>query len=143
MRAGCASARAIIRPRSARASRRGSPFPRPPTSRSCACARRGSSASARRRLPTMNVRVPTLEQTGPRGGADMPALLAELTRLTRWVNYLGVPSLVVPCGFDSRGLPIGLQLVGRPFAEATLLAAGHAFQHETDWHSRVPAERWI
>ncbi len=94
-------------------------------------------------LPAMNVRVPTLEQTGPRGGADMPALLAELTRLTRWVNYLGVPSLVVPCGFDSRGLPIGLQLVGRPFAEATLLAAGHAFQHETDWHSRVPAERWI
>jgi aspartyl-tRNA(Asn)/glutamyl-tRNA(Gln) amidotransferase subunit A len=94
-------------------------------------------------LPAMNVRVPTLEQTGPRGGAGMPALLAELTRLTRWVNYLGVPSLVVPCGFDSRGLPIGLQLVGRPFAEATLLAAGHAFQHETDWHSRVPAERWI
>jgi len=94
-------------------------------------------------LPAMSLRVPTLEQTGPRGGADMPALLAELTRLTRWINYLGVPALVVPCGFDSRGLPIGLQLVGRPFAEATLLAAGHAFQRETDWHSRAPAERWI
>jgi len=94
-------------------------------------------------LPAMNVRVPTLEQTGPRGGADMPALLAELTRLTRWVNYLGVPALVIPCGFDSRGLPIGLQLVGRAFAEAALLAAGHAFQRETDWHCRAPAERWI
>jgi aspartyl-tRNA(Asn)/glutamyl-tRNA(Gln) amidotransferase subunit A len=94
-------------------------------------------------LPAMNIRVPTLEHTGPRGGADMPALLAELTRLTRWVNYLGVPALVVPCGFDSRGLPIGLQLVGRPFAEAELLAAGHAFQRETDWHCRAPAERWI
>src|SRR5205807_1052404 len=92
-------------------------------------------------LPAMNVRVPTLEQTGPRGGADMPALLAELTRLTRWVNYLGVPALVIPCGFDSRGLPIGLQLVGRAFAEAALLAAGHAFQRETDWHRRARHSR--
>jgi aspartyl-tRNA(Asn)/glutamyl-tRNA(Gln) amidotransferase subunit A len=69
----------------------------------------------------------------------MPRLLAEVTRLTRWVNYLGVPALVIPCGFDSRGLPIAVQLVGRPFAEATLLAAGHAFQRETDWHQRLPA----
>jgi hypothetical protein len=58
----------------------------------------------------------------------MPQRLAQVTRLTRWVNYLGVPALVVPCGFDSRGLPIGLQLGARPFAEGTLLAAGHRFQ---------------
>jgi aspartyl-tRNA(Asn)/glutamyl-tRNA(Gln) amidotransferase subunit A len=90
-------------------------------------------------LPASLVRTPTLEQTGPGGGSAMPRLMAELTRLTRWVNYLGVPALAVPCGFDSRGLPIGLQLVGRPFAEAALLAAGHAFQRETDWHQRVPA----
>ena len=89
-------------------------------------------------LPAMVVRVPTREQTGPRGGAGMPTLLAEVTRLTRWVNYLGVPALVLPCGFDSNGLPIGLQLVARPFAEATLLRAGHAFQRATDWHRRVP-----
>jgi aspartyl-tRNA(Asn)/glutamyl-tRNA(Gln) amidotransferase subunit A len=69
----------------------------------------------------------------------MPRLLGDVTRLTRWVNYLGVPALVVPCGFDSRGLPVSVQLVGRPFAEAKLLAAGHAYQRETDWHSRVPA----
>jgi len=89
-------------------------------------------------LPAMVCRVPTREQTGARGGAGMPKLLAEVTRLTRWVNYLGVPALVLPCGFDSIGLPIGLQLVARPFAEATLLRAGHAFQRETDWHRRVP-----
>lgn len=89
-------------------------------------------------LPAIGVRVPTLEQTGPKGGPGMPDLLAQVTRLTRWVNYLGVPALVVPCGFDSRGLPISMQLVGRPFAEATLLAAGHAFQRETDWHERIP-----
>jgi aspartyl-tRNA(Asn)/glutamyl-tRNA(Gln) amidotransferase subunit A len=89
-------------------------------------------------LPAIAVRLPTREQTGPQGGADMPRLLADVTRLTRWVNYLGVPALVVPCGFDSRGLPISIQLVGRPFSEAKLLAAGRAYQRATDWHMRVP-----
>jgi aspartyl-tRNA(Asn)/glutamyl-tRNA(Gln) amidotransferase subunit A len=89
-------------------------------------------------LPCIAVRIPTRAQTGPQGGPDMPHLLGEVTRLTRWVNYLGVPALVVPCGFDSRGLPISMQFVGRPFAEATLLAAGHAYQRESDWHQRVP-----
>jgi aspartyl-tRNA(Asn)/glutamyl-tRNA(Gln) amidotransferase subunit A len=70
----------------------------------------------------------------------MPKLLAGVTRLTRWVNYLGVPALALPCGFDSRGLPIAMQLVGRPFAEGTLLAAAHAYQLETDWHQRLPPE---
>ena len=90
--------------------------------------------------PTIAVPIPTREQTGPGGGPDMPKRLADITRLTRWVNYLGVPSLSVPCGFDSRGLPIAMQLVGRPFAEGTLLAAGHAYQRETDWHRRLPPE---
>jgi aspartyl-tRNA(Asn)/glutamyl-tRNA(Gln) amidotransferase subunit A len=90
-------------------------------------------------VPGIAVRIPTRAETGPQGGPDMPRLLAEVTRLTRWVNYLGIPALVVPCGFDSRGLPISVQLVGRPFAEGTLLAAGHAFQRETDWHRRLPA----
>jgi aspartyl-tRNA(Asn)/glutamyl-tRNA(Gln) amidotransferase subunit A len=90
-------------------------------------------------LPGIAIRIPTRAQTGPQGGPDMPRLLAQVTWLTRWVNYLGVPALVVPCGFDSSGLPISVQFVGRPFAEATLLAAGHAFQRATDWHERVPA----
>jgi len=89
-------------------------------------------------VPTIAVPLPTREQTGPRGGPDMPRLLGEVTRLTRWVNYLGVPALSLPCGFDLRGLPIGLQLVARPFAEATLLSAGRAFQRATDWHRREP-----
>jgi aspartyl-tRNA(Asn)/glutamyl-tRNA(Gln) amidotransferase subunit A len=90
-------------------------------------------------VPTIAIPLPTREQTGPGGGADMPRLLADLTRLTRWVNYLGVPALALPCGFDSRGLPLSLQLVGRPFSEAGLLAAGQAYQRATDWHRRVPA----
>jgi len=90
-------------------------------------------------LPAMPIRVPTRAETGPKG-TDAPRMLAEVTRFTRWVNYLGVPALVAPCGLDGRGLPIALQLVGRPFAEDKLLAAGHAYQQRTDWHQRRPPE---
>jgi aspartyl-tRNA(Asn)/glutamyl-tRNA(Gln) amidotransferase subunit A len=89
-------------------------------------------------LPTIPMPIPTRRETGPEGGAGMPRLLADLTRLTRWVNYLGVPALALPCGFDARGLPLSLQLVGRPFSEAMLLAAGQVYQRATDWHRRVP-----
>src|SRR5215210_1344207 len=52
-------------------------------------------------------------------------------------SLAGVPGLVTPCGF-SEGLPVGLQLIGRPFDEATLLRAGDAYQRVTDWHTRRP-----
>jgi aspartyl-tRNA(Asn)/glutamyl-tRNA(Gln) amidotransferase subunit A len=58
---------------------------------------------------------------------------------TRPFNYLGLPTVSIPCGFDDRGLPIGLQLAGRPYAEGTVLRAADAFQRVTDWHSRAPA----
>jgi aspartyl-tRNA(Asn)/glutamyl-tRNA(Gln) amidotransferase subunit A len=91
-------------------------------------------------LPVLNILAPTLEQTGASGGTEMRKVIAELTPLTRWVNYLGVPALALPGGFDTRGMPIGLQLVARPFAEETLLRIGHAFQQATDWHLRAPSE---
>ncbi len=53
------------------------------------------------------------------------------------INLAGVPGLVVPCGF-SESMPVGLQLIGRPFEEATLLRAGDAYQRVTDWHARRP-----
>ena len=52
----------------------------------------------------------------------------------------GLPALSIPCGFDERGLPVGLQLMGRHFAEARLLGAAHRYQQATDWHLRVPTE---
>lgn len=54
------------------------------------------------------------------------------------VNIAGLPALTIPCGFDDNGLPVGLQLVGRPWEEGTLLAMAHRFQQITDWHSMRP-----
>ena len=52
----------------------------------------------------------------------------------------GLPALSIPCGFDSKGLPVGLQLTGPHFSEARLLAAAHRYQQASDWHLRVPKE---
>ena len=53
-------------------------------------------------------------------------------------NALGMPALCIPMGFTSTGLPLSLQIVGKPFDEATVLRVGDAFQALTDWHLRVP-----
>ena len=52
----------------------------------------------------------------------------------------GLPGLSVPCGFDARGLPVGLQIMGDHFAEAKMLGAAHRYQQATDWHLRAPKE---
>ena len=54
------------------------------------------------------------------------------------VNLAGLPGLSLPCGFDAAGLPIGLQIVGRPFDELGVLQAGYAYEQSTDWHARKP-----
>jgi aspartyl-tRNA(Asn)/glutamyl-tRNA(Gln) amidotransferase subunit A len=51
---------------------------------------------------------------------------------------LGLPALSLPSGFTAAGLPIGLQIVGSPFAESTVLALAHAYERETEWHKRHP-----
>jgi aspartyl-tRNA(Asn)/glutamyl-tRNA(Gln) amidotransferase subunit A len=53
-------------------------------------------------------------------------------------NLAGLPGMSLPCGFDSNGLPIGLQLVGNYFSEAKMLNVAHQFQRATDWHARQP-----
>ena len=53
-------------------------------------------------------------------------------------NMAGLPALALPCGFAPGGLPISLQLAGRPFDEATVLRAGHAYEQATEWHRRRP-----
>ena len=61
-----------------------------------------------------------------------------LTLLTRPFNITGMPAISVPCGFDERGLPVGLQIVGRPFDEATVLRAADAYEQATLWHTMRP-----
>jgi aspartyl-tRNA(Asn)/glutamyl-tRNA(Gln) amidotransferase subunit A len=61
-----------------------------------------------------------------------------MSSLTRFVNALGWPALSVPIGFDSRGVPVGLQLLGRRGAELQLLEAACRLQNMTDWHERLP-----
>ena len=58
---------------------------------------------------------------------------------TNTVNLAGLPGLSVPCGFDTTGLPVGLQLIGKFMDEASLLSTAHQLQQETDWHQRMPA----
>ncbi|MFZ5877704.1 MAG: Asp-tRNA(Asn)/Glu-tRNA(Gln) amidotransferase subunit GatA [Nitrospirota bacterium] len=55
------------------------------------------------------------------------------------VNLAGVPALSMPCGFSGDGLPIGLQLIGKPFAESTILRAAAAYERVTDWTTKKPA----
>jgi len=54
------------------------------------------------------------------------------------VNIAGIPALSMPCGFTGSDLPIGLQIMGRPFAEETVLRAAHAYEQATEWHKRKP-----
>jgi aspartyl-tRNA(Asn)/glutamyl-tRNA(Gln) amidotransferase subunit A len=54
-------------------------------------------------------------------------------------SLAGLPAMSIPCGFDSEGLPVGLQITGNYFAEAKMLQAAHHFQRVTDWHTRAPA----
>jgi aspartyl-tRNA(Asn)/glutamyl-tRNA(Gln) amidotransferase subunit A len=89
--------------------------------------------------PTIPTCLPTLEETdidhGPPGTEHK---FLAVSANTRPFNYLGLPSTSQPCGFDPNGLPIGLQLAGRPFAEARLLRIADAYQRDTDWHRRTP-----
>ena len=65
-------------------------------------------------------------------------LMSALISATCPFNITGQPALSVPCGFTKTGLPIALQIVGKPFDEATVLQIGHAYETQTDWHTRRP-----
>ena len=54
------------------------------------------------------------------------------------VNLAGLPALSLPCGLDSEGLPIGMQIIGKHFDESTILNIAYAYEQSTDWHKRKP-----
>ena len=76
---------------------------------------------------------------GPDPVIDSKAAVGRIPwMLTTTFSLANVPALSVPCGFTANGLPIGLQIAGRPFDESTVLRAGHSYEQETEWHSRRP-----
>lgn len=87
--------------------------------------------------PVVGFQTPTIEETDLGGRPEAGAMLARTTRLTRPGNFLGVPIVSANAGFTKAGMPIGMQLMGRPHDDATVLRAGHAFQQATDWHARA------
>jgi aspartyl-tRNA(Asn)/glutamyl-tRNA(Gln) amidotransferase subunit A len=89
--------------------------------------------------PVLPIPAPTIIDTDVGGSSGMNATIGLLTRCCRPINYLGLPSLALPAGFTANGLPFGVQLVGRPFAEARLFRIGRAYERETEWYKRRPA----
>ncbi|MBV9743626.1 MAG: amidase, partial [Acidobacteriia bacterium] len=59
-------------------------------------------------------------------------------RNTSPFDAYGIPTISVPCGFTRTGLPIGMQIAGAPWADATVLALANAYERETEWHTRHP-----
>ncbi len=88
--------------------------------------------------PTEPVTAPPLLQQQVLAGEHEVGTVAALTQYTRPYNITGFPAISVPCGFSSEGLPIGLQVAGRPFDEETVLRAAHAYEQSTNWHTRRP-----
>jgi aspartyl-tRNA(Asn)/glutamyl-tRNA(Gln) amidotransferase subunit A len=81
---------------------------------------------------------PAVGQSEIAVGQDKVPVRASLIRYTRVFNLSGHPAASIPCGFTAGGLPVGLQIVGRPFDEATVLRVADAYQRATDWHRRRP-----
>jgi aspartyl-tRNA(Asn)/glutamyl-tRNA(Gln) amidotransferase subunit A len=88
--------------------------------------------------PIARFAAPTIEETQLGADPRAESTIQAITRFTRPFNYLGLPALAIPAGRSQLGLPIGLQLIGKPFRDETVIALGHAFQNITDYHRRIP-----
>jgi len=83
-------------------------------------------------VPTTPIAAPTIE------GHDAVEQAGRLTRFTAPFNLASLPAISIPCGFTSEGLPIGLQIISRAWADAKVLNAAHAYEQATEWHKLRP-----
>ncbi|HXI06152.1 MAG: amidase [Bradyrhizobium sp.] len=88
--------------------------------------------------PVAPMPAPTIAESDVGNSLEAEAVIQRVTRFTRPINYLGLPSLSIPSGFTGSGLPVGMQIIGRSFDEAMLVRIGSAFQRATDHHRKVP-----
>ncbi|MBV9782640.1 MAG: Asp-tRNA(Asn)/Glu-tRNA(Gln) amidotransferase subunit GatA [Acidisphaera sp.] len=88
--------------------------------------------------PTEPVTAPRIGQAKVEIAGGEESALAATWRLTYPYNLTGLPAITLPCGFDEAGLPIGLQIAAKPFDEATVLRAAHAYEAAHDWKDRHP-----
>jgi aspartyl-tRNA(Asn)/glutamyl-tRNA(Gln) amidotransferase subunit A len=86
-------------------------------------------------IPMPAIPIEQIDQDISIDGITENATVALLS-LTMPFNLAGLPAISFPCGFTATGLPIGLQVVGKPFEEAMILRIAHAYQQLTDWHTR-------
>ena len=89
--------------------------------------------------PTCPIGAPRIGEGSVQVGTKTVPALTLLSNLTRPFNICGVPVVSVPCGFTNSAMPIGVQIAGRPFEEATVLRVAHAYEQATDWHTRRPS----
>jgi aspartyl-tRNA(Asn)/glutamyl-tRNA(Gln) amidotransferase subunit A len=89
--------------------------------------------------PTTPITAWTLDQPTVTIGGEEESVLAASWRLTYPFNLAGLPAISIPCGFDARTRPIGLQIAGKPFAEETVLRVAHAYEARHEWKDRAPS----
>ena len=87
--------------------------------------------------------LPTARRVAPPVDEDQPLTSKQMVRdlalvMTRPFNLAGTPAISINCGFNSQGLPIGLQIGGRPFDESTVFKVAHAYEQHTPWHTMRP-----
>jgi len=88
--------------------------------------------------PTTPIPAPRIDDVGKPWSSDPEKAATALTRFTRFFNIVGLPAISIPCGFTSEGLPIGMQIVGKPFDESTVLRVAYAYEQDAKWFERRP-----
>jgi aspartyl-tRNA(Asn)/glutamyl-tRNA(Gln) amidotransferase subunit A len=89
-------------------------------------------------LPVMPIETPPADRCDPTSDRFSARTLYALSRWTRFVNMLGFPAVALPAGCDNNGMPVGVQIVGRPGSDRALLDLARQVQAITNWHARVP-----